>query len=177
MFNVKITKRHFLKTIILPMSITLSACGGSGGGSSTSSVDSNEELPNIETPSKQYNAIVINKRTAFSGALCPNGGVEVDTGVDTNGNGVLDTSEVTETVTLCHGSDGADGTVAIIKTTDLPDGGDCLLGGVSIESGMDVNGNAKLDASEVQSTSNICNFMGLPLFKWIISIFPLKLVS
>lgn len=49
---------------------------------------------------------------ALSKALkedCPNGGVVINQGIDTNRNGKIDPSEVTGSETLCHGRDGKDG--------------------------------------------------------------------
>ncbi len=40
---------------------------------------------------------------------CPNGGVVLNLGVDTNGNGVLDDDEVTGNEVVCNGRDGRDG--------------------------------------------------------------------
>ena len=40
---------------------------------------------------------------------CPNGGVLVETGIDENGNGVLDAAEVEDTPKVCNGKDGNDG--------------------------------------------------------------------
>lgn len=37
---------------------------------------------------------------------CPNGGVTLEHGIDQNGNGVLDSSEVANSYALCHGRDG-----------------------------------------------------------------------
>jgi S1-C subfamily serine protease len=48
---------------------------------------------------------------------CPNGGFDINQGVDKNGNGALDPSEVTATETVCNGQDGQDG-------ADGPDGKD-----------------------------------------------------
>jgi hypothetical protein len=38
---------------------------------------------------------------------CPEGGIRVSTGNDTNGNGVLDPDEITDTVFVCNGQDGS----------------------------------------------------------------------
>ena len=43
------------------------------------------------------------------GANCPDGGVQMDVGVDDNGNGVLDSSEIDQTTYICNGADGSDG--------------------------------------------------------------------
>ena len=43
------------------------------------------------------------------GPNCPNGGVKIETGIDTNENGMLDENEVTDTVYVCNGEPGEDG--------------------------------------------------------------------
>jgi len=37
---------------------------------------------------------------------CPTGGVSIDAGIDSNGNGVLDPSEITSTQYVCNGDKG-----------------------------------------------------------------------
>jgi len=46
-----------------------------------------------------------------AGDNCANGGIKIETGIDSNANGVLDDDEVntSQTKYLCNGSDGADG--------------------------------------------------------------------
>ena len=75
---------------------------------------------------------------------CPSGGVQVDSGLDDNNNGVLETGEITHTEILCqgntgqagaygddgaHGTDGADGAdgTAGVDGTDGTDGIDELI--------------------------------------------------
>ncbi|MDR6515331.1 DUF7151 family protein [Chryseobacterium camelliae] len=41
-----------------------------------------------------------------AGSNCANGGIKVETGLDTNGNGTLDASEITDTRYVCNGSNG-----------------------------------------------------------------------
>jgi hypothetical protein len=43
------------------------------------------------------------------GETCPSGGVRIHSGLDTNGNGVLDADEVTENNAVCHGAQGEKG--------------------------------------------------------------------
>ena len=52
---------------------------------------------------------------------CPNGGVELEYGVDTNLNGSLDDDEVAGSYSVCHGEAGADGQPCVSSPTD--DGG------------------------------------------------------
>ena len=46
---------------------------------------------------------------AATEAECPNGGVTLEHGIDTNGNGQLDANELLNTYVLCHGRDGVNG--------------------------------------------------------------------
>ena len=91
---------------------------------------------------------------AVSVSSCPNGGATVVSGIDTNGNGVLDDSEVTNTQFVCNGISGTSALVAVSKE---PVGINCLTAGSRVSAGMDVNANGTLDSSEITSTSYICN--------------------
>jgi hypothetical protein len=57
------------------------------------------------------------------------------------------------------GTIGANGLNALIKTTTEPAGANCANGGTKIETGLDANGNAVLDAGEVNAsqTKYVCN--------------------
>ena len=44
-----------------------------------------------------------------SNSNCPDGGVQIDVGVDDNDNGVLDSDEIDQTTYICNGADGSDG--------------------------------------------------------------------
>lgn len=94
-----------------------------------------------------------------AGTNCSEGGVKIEVGIDSNGNGVLDNGEVNETQTkyACNGSDGVDGKDALAKVSDEPKGQNCPNNaGVKVEVGMDENGNGVLDESEVTSTQYVC---------------------
>ena len=99
-----------------------------------------------------------------AGAICANGGYKVETGLDKNQNGKLDDDEVQAdlTKTICNGTTGAAGTNGFnvaIRTTEITEGETCINGGYKIETGLDKNGNNKLDDGEVQAelTQTICN--------------------
>ena len=94
----------------------------------------------------------INKSAPVS--ICPTGGITVQSGIDTNGNGVLDPSEVTSTQYVCN---GASGTTALVSMTAEPAGTNCANGGQKVSAGLDTNGNGILDASEVTTTGYVCN--------------------
>ena len=123
---------------------TVSACGGGGGGPSAT-VDDN-------TTTGRH-SIAISSTVLPSGTTCANGGVSIDSGIDDNGNGVLDSTEVDKNYVVCNGSPGL---VSLIKIFDEPAGTNCLGGGKKISSGLDVNSDGVLDAGEVTDTQYLC---------------------
>lgn len=101
--------------------------------------------------------VLLNTSMEGPGSNCTDGGSRIDSGLDTNLNGILDPAETQNTSYVCHGSDGSDGLTALISTTTEPAGTNCPAGGHKVESGLDVNGNDFLDAGEILATSYICN--------------------
>lgn len=105
---------------------------------------------------------------AVSASVCPNGGITVLSGIDTNGNGVLDSAEETNTQFVCNGANGAagptggtgssgvNGLAALVSIQTEPAGANCSSGGNRVNAGLDANGNNVLDTSEISSTSFIC---------------------
>lgn len=85
---------------------------------------------------------------------CPNGGVDIESGIDENGNGILDTNEIDSVETVCNGSRGLS---SLVKVSTLASGATCSAGGVQFESGIDNNGNGLLDSTEVEATQVVCN--------------------
>jgi hypothetical protein len=117
-----------------------------------------------------------------SGTNCPNGGTKVESGVDTDGNGSLEGTEITSTSYVCKGDQGETGatgpvgptgqtgqqgdagapgtagaTSLVALTPFTGASGPCTDGGTKIESGIDSNGDGQLAAGEVTSTSFICS--------------------
>jgi hypothetical protein len=119
-----------------------------------------------------------------AGAHCASGGSKVTTGLDTNGNEVLDAGEITATAYICNGATGATGAAgaagangtngtngsngsngasgsngvnSLVAIVPEPAGANCTYGGRSITSGLDLNSNTVLDVGEVSSTSYVCN--------------------
>lgn len=156
------------------------ALTGCGGGSS--------ETP----PDDTQDSIASSTMTAIRDVLqrvedCPNGGVEIDIGIDANGDGVLSSSEISRTETICNGidgqngldgqdgspgaagadgtngsdgidgADGLDGLTALVRLLDEAAGDNCAKGGYLIQSGLDFNANAQLDSNEVSDSRYICN--------------------
>ncbi|MGK5091012.1 DUF1566 domain-containing protein [Deltaproteobacteria bacterium TL4] len=120
-------------------------------------------------------ATLIKSSTANAPALCPNGGLKVDSGLDngdgggTANNGILEEVEVDATSYVCNGATGDKGdpstsgyNTLITITTEIP-GNNCTSGGKKIESGLD-NGdgggtasNGTLESGEVDYSTYVCN--------------------
>ncbi|MBU1241085.1 VCBS repeat-containing protein [Myxococcota bacterium] len=85
------------------------------------------------------------------GSNCPYGGQRVDSGLDTNGDGILDAGEIQNTAYVCNGV-----TTLMTSSVEAP-GPNCPQGGEKIVSGQDSNGNGTLDPEEAGSTLYICH--------------------
>lgn len=95
------------------------------------------------------------------GANCANGGTKIEAGPDEDGDGVLDSSEVTSTSYVCNGDDGGSGSGglnSLVTTSEEPAGANCPFGGTRIETGLDADDDGTLDPSEVNAaaTSYVC---------------------
>jgi hypothetical protein len=135
------------KIVILGISAVLMACGGSG----------NEAGPGqqeVSTP--RQSSVVASAQIEAPSAYCSNGGIAVDAGIDSNGNGLLDAGEVSNTQYVCNGAPGANGTNALVSMTAEPAGANCATGGKAVNVGKDVNSDGMLGASEVTSSGYIC---------------------
>ena len=130
--------------IISVLGLVLSACGSGSGGS----VGVNNTSGNTSTA---FAAKIIPP-----GAICPNGGVEIESGIDDNGNGVLDTVEVDDVSSICHGEDGVDGSSTLINIVSEPVGANCSAGGFLIETGFDINVDGILDPGEATGSTYLC---------------------
>ncbi|MDA3862304.1 MAG: hypothetical protein PF689_00380 [Deltaproteobacteria bacterium] len=92
-----------------------------------------------------------------AGAECPNGGQLLSTGLDINSNNTLDASEFMNQSYICNGEDGTDGYNSLVDVSDIAPGFLCTNGGQLIETGLDLDDNGTLDATEVTSTQTLCN--------------------
>src|SRR3569833_3565375 len=121
--------------------LVLAACEGPTGPAGEGSAGSNALTSTSNEP---------------SGANCPNGGIKVDVGLDSNDNGTLDASEVTGTSYVCNGN----GTNSLVRTVAEAPGSNCPFGGTRIESSLDKNTNGVLDDAEVvaSATAYACDF-------------------
>lgn len=82
-------------------------------------------------------------------------------GVDTNNNGILDASEITDTVVVSNGQDGTNGTNGqdgLTSYVSVEVSLNCENGGFSITSWLDVDGDGVLTETDiVVDTEEICN--------------------
>ena len=94
--------------------------------------------------------------SVVAGGECPNGGARIDTGIDSNGNNVLDDEEVTDSVFVCNGLDGASAPASLVDVSRVEAVDGCSDGAIQIDSGVDTNGDGVLDAAEIVNTELIC---------------------
>jgi hypothetical protein len=83
-----------------------------------------------------------------AGAHCPQGGQQVQTGLDRDEDGVLDDAEVTASEYRCF----------TVRTRIRPEpaGAQCERGGQAVLSGLDADANGTLDDAEVTGTEYVC---------------------
>ena len=123
-------------------------------------------------------ALAVTTNIGTGGSNCPDGGVQIDVGVDDNDNGVLDSSEIDQTTYICNGADGSDGADGqdgadgadgsaspntMLTSISTPPLEDCSSGGRIIAQGLD-NGdgggtaqNGVLETGEVDYTTTYCS--------------------
>jgi len=94
--------------------------------------------------------------SVVAGGDCANGGARIDTGIDTNDNSVLDDEEVTDSVYVCNGLDGASAPMSMVDVTRIESADGCDGAAIQVVSGVDADGNGTLEGDEVSSTELIC---------------------
>lgn len=154
---IKHPLKVYLGQLVLScLALLIVGCGGGGGGSDVVGVS------NPAPPEGQVGRSSVAIKSVTLGQddpECPNGGITVESGIDDNGNGILDADEVDVTKKVCNGKNGSDGisAVALVKTSTEPVGANCSQGGILVETGTDFNGNLVLDAEEVSNSNYVCN--------------------
>lgn len=91
---------------------------------------------------------------------CDGYALRIESGIDLDGDGALSDDEVQHTEFLCDGEAGTQGPrghSALLRTTRKITLEGCPAGGVLIETGLDLNGNGKLDDAEVSHEERICD--------------------
>jgi len=137
---MKFNHTNSIRAAMLSLVTLLTACGG--GGTSASN-----------TPADQQ-TIMTATRNLAPAASCPNGGVTVESGIDTNHNRMLDSAEVTRTQHVCNGGSGLN---ALVLISNEPAGVNCANGGKKVDAGQDINRNGMLDPAEITTAAYVCN--------------------
>jgi len=88
------------------------------------------------------------------GVLCEYGGYRFVTGLDQNENGILEATEIQDSVLLCNESDDFN---TLIDTEYENPGMNCSSGGLRVLTGKDLNKNDSLESDEVEAIEYVCN--------------------
>lgn len=88
-----------------------------------------------------------------TGSNCEFGGLKVESGIDNNSNGTLESEEVAKTDYICRVA----GKNSLVDVTDEPAGATCPNGGIKIDSGIDEDEDGTLDEEEIDITRFVCN--------------------
>ncbi len=126
----------------LLLSLICSAISACGGGS-----DSSNSRPVVV-----YETVY---KVSFSAdsSECTDIHVFLESGADTNENGILDDSEILDEEALCQGEEGR---IALIEFDSEPMGENCTAGGQLVTIVDDDNNNDQLDLGEVFETHYVC---------------------
>ncbi len=119
------------------------------------------------TPSRGEGRAVSRVEPA-STAECPKGGSVVSSGVDDDGDGALDDAEIEGRQVVCQdgvpnepgtpGTPGTPGEAALLsRTSPVPPGEACALGGAAVVAGRDDDGDGELDEAEIETTRYVCH--------------------
>jgi hypothetical protein len=118
---------------------------GDGKLDSAEAASSEVICPGTDTP------VTRSRQMPASPQRCPDGGLQVESGLDRDGSGTLDDSEVNSWQWSC------DGDHLTVKGTALPGRSpQCKDGGVVLESGEDKDGNHVIDSDERWGSDVIC---------------------
>ncbi len=148
--------------------ILAGACGSEGETGGSQSASKPSTLTSVEE--------------VDPGAACEAGGAVIHTGADVNGDGTLQTDEIESSVNVCAGTtgekgdtgadgagnDGANGTngppgasgadgKSVLSSVTAAGDTECPTGGSVVSFGIDDNANSLLDATEIESSTTVCN--------------------
>lgn len=112
---------------------------------------SNSTWNSLCTSQSPTSNLLSSTNTVAPGAQCANGGIEIEFGNDTNGNGNLDISEVISTDFICNGINGASGPQGIqgIQGSNGANGLNC----------WDINSNGVNDINEDVNVDGLYNYL------------------
>lgn len=107
--------------------------------------------PNRPGPPGDEPALLTRRDPEPAGANCPHGGTAVRAGLDRNGNGALDDTEVDRIEYICNAA-----AAVLVRQDVLPPGPSCPSGGTAVQVGVDDNGNGRLEDAEIDRTTTLC---------------------
>ena len=89
-------KIKFRNMSMILSSILLVGCGSDSEGTTS---------PSATSPS----STIARSIPILPGSICPNGGITIESGIDDNQDGVLNSTEVDDLEAICHGINGTNG--------------------------------------------------------------------
>lgn len=110
-------------------------------------VDSSDEICNGEEGANSLVEIVAEP----PGANCVAGGQQLTSGVDEDGNGLLEGAEIDDVVFVCEA------VANLVTVAEEPAGANCADGGSRIDAGLDTSADGVLDLDEVTTTTFVCD--------------------
>lgn len=119
-------------------------------------VNDTQFVCNIRADGRQSLVRIVNIQPGESGPCGFASGSRVLSGIDQNDDGTLQDSEVSAQAIVCSGVDG-DTTLVRVRQVAPDPMGECFFGGLEITSGLDLDGDGSLDASEVTATAYVCS--------------------
>ncbi|WP_320822012.1 carboxypeptidase regulatory-like domain-containing protein, partial [Reinekea sp.] len=140
----------FRFTLIVAASVIVLGCNSDSPSSGAVTLES-------------FNSVLTSTSVRSASLDCPTGGVTLDAGIDENGNGQLDASEVDLSQDVCNGADGTDGTdgtdgsSVLVSVSPENAGTNCAAGGTRIDSGLDIDSSLTLNTAEITATGYICS--------------------
>ena len=145
-------------------------CPDNGGLEIATGVDDNrnQQLETNEIDHRRYvchgadgedGATQLVESSSFATSeMCDNGGILIESGLDTDANGILADDEIEQTESVCHGSQGNPGFNSLVNAVEIGAGDDCVAGGLRIESGLDdAPANGTLEANEIDQPQFLCH--------------------
>jgi len=112
--------KNILQIILLPfVSFTIISCAKDSDSPSSATAAGVTSTGSDGTDGTNGKNSLISTTTESSGANCATGGLKIQSGLDSDVDGVLDSTEVTATTYVCNGSNGSNGSNGIQPSVSL----------------------------------------------------------
>ena len=98
--------------------------------------------------------VMVNSVQEPAGENCLYGGVRLESGLDDNENGQLDSDEIDKVSYSCNAR--VDGYTSLLDLEEVEPGEDCAFGGLLIHSGLDLNEDQSLQEDEISASTFLC---------------------